>query len=306
MENIYVIGHKNPDTDSIVAAIAYANFKNKIESEDEYIPVRAGEINSETKYVLERFKIPVPELMTDTSGRKIILVDHNEMGQVVRGTEKARIFEIIDHHKIGDIQTSAPIMFHAEPIGSTATIIADFYFYHKVKLSKSMASILLAAILSDTVIFKSPTTTEKDKLIAEKLNKIAGLDVESFGMEVKKAKSSIKGRNANELIMSDFKDLEKNGYKYGIGQIEVVHYEEAVARKVEILKELSAVGASRGQRLIILMVTNIIEEATKLWFIGDAELINKAFKKKSENNELFLPGVMSRKKQVVPLIHGVI
>ncbi len=306
MAKVYVIGHKSPDTDSIVSAIAYANFKGKIDVDDEYIPARAGEINSETKYVLERFNVPVPELLTNAEGKNLILVDHNEMGQVVDGADKARIFEIIDHHKIGDIQTSAPILFHAEPVGSTGTIVADFYFYHKIPLSKEMASILLAAILSDTVIFKSPTTTEKDKQIAEKLNEIAGLDIEKFGMEVKSAKSDIKGKTANELIMSDFKEFEKDGYKYGVCQVEVVRYDEAEARKDEILKELEAVGASKGERLAVFMLTNIIDESTKLWFVGDEEVIRKAFKKEPVNNEVFLPGVMSRKLQVVPPIHEAI
>ena len=121
MEKIYVVGHKSPDTDSVVAAIAYAEFKGKIDVDDEYIPARAGELNSETKYVLEKFNIPIPMLLENAEGKKIILVDHNEMGQVVNGAVKARIFEIIDHHKIGGFQSSAPIMFHAEPVGSTST-----------------------------------------------------------------------------------------------------------------------------------------------------------------------------------------
>lgn len=306
MGKVYVIGHKHPDTDSIVAAIAYAHFKGVIDQDDDYIPARAGDLNPETKFVLDKYKIPVPELLEDASGKKIILVDHNEMGQVVKGTSEAVILEIVDHHRLGDIQTSAPILFHAEPVGSTSTIIADFYFYHKVPLTKEMASILLAAILSDTVILKSPTTSEKDRVIADKLNEIVGVDLEEFGMEVKSAKSSIKGMTANEVIMKDFKELKKKNAKYGIGQIEVVHYDEALERREELMKELKNIKEAHGYKLAILMVTNIIEEATKLWFSGNAEIIKKALGKEPVGGEVYLPGVMSRKSQVVPKIQDVL
>jgi len=305
-EKIYVIGHKNPDTDSICAAIAYAHFKNKLEEEDEYVAVAAGPVNAETKFVLDYFKLDAPEILTDASGKKIILVDHNEMGQVIEGADKAEIFEIIDHHRIGDIQTGSPILFHAEPIGSTSTIVADFFFYHKVELPKEIAGILLAAILSDTVIFKSPTCTEKDKRIAMKLAEIAGLDPEKFGTEVKKAKSSIKGKSANELIMADFKEYKKGNIKYGIAQIEGVDYEEVDARKEELLRELNAMREAQGEELALLMVTNITKEETRLWVSGNREIVKKAFGKDVIDNEVLLPNVMSRKKQVVPEIEKVI
>ncbi|MFA5406405.1 MAG: manganese-dependent inorganic pyrophosphatase [Candidatus Nanoarchaeia archaeon] len=302
MAKIYVIGHKCPDTDSVVAAIAYAKFKSLVDLDDEYLPARAGALNPETEYVLNRFKLPAPELLSDAAGKKLILVDHNEMGQVVDGADQAIIFEIIDHHKVGGFQSSSPILFHAEPVGSTATIVADFFFYHKVPLSKQLASALLAAILSDTVIFKSPTTTDKDRRLAEQLNKIAKLDLVPFGLEVKKAKASIKKLTANEVIMIDFKAFDKDCFKYGIGQLEVVDYVEADERKDELLKELESVRVAGGLKLACLMVTNIISEVTRLWFTGDTVIIENAFGKKSKDNEVLLPGVMSRKKQVVPKI----
>lgn len=299
---VFVIGHKSPDTDSVVAAIGYAKFKSEIDKDDEYVPARAGELNPETAYVLERFNIPVPELLTNAKGKKIILVDHNEMGQVIDGADEATIFEIIDHHKIGDLQTSAPIMFHAEPIGSTCTIIADFFFYHKIDLSKKLASALLAGILSDTVIFKSPTTTDKDKRIANKLSDICGLSIQEFGMEVKKSKSSIAKMTANEVILKDYKTFEKNDCKYGVGQIEVVDEGEALERRDELMAELESIRVANGLKLNILMVTNIISESSRLWFAGDAGLMTKSFGQEPVGNELILPGVMSRKLQVVPKI----
>jgi len=161
MSKIYVFGHKSPDTDSVCSAIAYADFKRKTDSDNEYEAVILGEINPETEFVLKKFGIDIPKVLKDVKGKKVILVDHNHMDQTADDINKAEIMEIIDHHNIADVQTGQPIMFHAEPVGCTATIIADFYFYHKVKLDKNIAGILLASILSDTVIFRSSTSTEK-------------------------------------------------------------------------------------------------------------------------------------------------
>jgi len=301
-EKIYVIGHKNPDTDTIVAAIGYAFYKNKLEKCHDYVAMSTGELNEETKHVLKKFNVKKPEILRNAEGKKIILVDHNEMGQVVEGADKAQILEIIDHHKIGDLQTSAPILFHAEPVGSSSTIVADFLMYHQIPIPVDIASLLLAGILSDTVIFKSPTTTEKDKKIAEKLAKQTSLNIQSFGMEVKKAKASIERMTADEVIMKDFKEFEFNNYRFGVGQIEIVDYGEALERRDELMSELERIRESSGYKLAILMVTNILEEATKLWFTGDEDLIKKVFKKEPKNGEVFLPGVMSRKLQVIPPI----
>ena len=305
-EKIYVIGHKNPDTDTIVAAMGYAFYKNKLEKTNKYVAMSTGELNDETKHVLQKFKIKKPEIMRNAADKKIILVDHNEMGQVVDGAENAQILEIIDHHKIGDLQTSAPILFHAEPVGSSSTIVADFLMYHKIPIPVDMAGLLLAGILSDTVIFKSPTTTEKDKRIAKKLAEQTSLNINEFGMEVKKAKASINRLTADEVIMKDFKEFSKGNYKFGVGQIEIVDYGEALERRKELMDELERIRISSGYKIAILMVTNILEEATKLWFKGDGELIKKVFKKEPKNNEVFLPGVMSRKKQIVPPIQEAI
>ncbi len=304
MSKVYVIGHKSPDTDSIASAISYAFFKNQIDKDDEYIPARAGELNDETRFVLNKFSVKEPELLTNAEGKNLILVDHNELGQVVDGADKARILEIIDHHRIGDLQTSAPILFHAEPVGSSCTIVADFFFYHKIIIPDSIAGLLLAGILSDTVIFKSPTTTEKDKKLANKLAEQLKINVNDFGLEVKKAKSSIKKLSDNEVIMSDFKEFSKDDFKYGVGQVEVVDYSEVESRRKDLMAELERIRQASGYKIAILMVTNILNEETKLWFAGDESIIKQAFNKQPVNNEVLLPGVMSRKKQVVPPIQG--
>lgn len=173
MEKIYVVGHLNPDTDSICSPIAYAEYLKK--NGKEAIAVRSDDINDETKFVLDYFKIEVPEFLSDATGKKIILVDHNERSQSPKNIEKAEILEVIDHHKI-NFTSDTPILFQTEPLGATATIVAKKYLSDKeVKITKQIAGLLLSAILSDTVVFKSETTTKEDIEVAKKLAKIVGI-----------------------------------------------------------------------------------------------------------------------------------
>ncbi len=302
-EKIFVIGHKNPDTDSICSAIAYAEFK-QMDSVNA-VAARAGEINPETRFVLDHFGVEEPVLLKHAAGKTLILVDHNEVGQAVDGIDKAEIVEIIDHHRIGDIETSGPIFFHAEPVGSSATIIADFFEKSGKKLSDKTAGLLLSALLSDTVILKSATTTDKDRRIAESLSKKTGLDIKSFGMEIKKVKSSIAGKSARDVIKQDFKvyNLSK---KIGVCQLEVVDEEEVTKRRKELLEELEKVREQESCALVAMMITNIIKEGTELLVTGDTKLVEEAFNEKVSNNSVYLPGVMSRKKQVIPKLEKIL
>lgn len=301
---IFIIGHKNPDTDSICAAIAYAKLKNKL-GEGEFVPARCGEINEETKFVLEKFGVEAPELLENASGKELILVDHNEFSQAVDGIENARIVEVIDHHKV-NFNYNEPIYFLVKPVGSTSTIIAEKYFEAGIEPEKEIAGILLGAILSDTVVFKSPTTTEKDKEIAKKLAEIAGVDdIEKFGIEVKKAKSNLEGMSEEEIIKGDFKVYEFVGKKVGIGQVEIVDYDQVKGREDKIISEMEKIREGEGYDLIVLMVTNIMDESSLLLAVGNVAKVEEAFGKKVENNRVLLPDVMSRKKQVVPKIEEV-
>ncbi len=297
---IYVIGHKNPDTDSICSAIAYARLKNKL-GEGEFAPARCGAINPETKFVLEKFGVEAPEVLENASGRELILVDHNEFSQAVDGIENAKIVEVVDHHKV-NFNYSEPIYFLVKPLGSTATIIAEKYFEAGIEPEKEIAGILLGAILSDTVVFKSPTTTEKDKEIAKKLAEIAGIDdIEKFGIEVKKAKSNLEGMSEEEIIKGDFKEFTFGDKKVGIGQVEIVDYDQVKGREDEIISEMEKM-TGEGYDLVMLMVTNIMDESSLLLVAGNIVKVEEAFGKKVENDRVLLPGVMSRKKQVVPKI----
>jgi len=297
-EKIYVFGHKNPDTDSVCSAIAYAKIKN-------LTPARLGEINEETAYALNYFNVKTPELLSDVEGKKVVLVDHNEFQQSANGIEKAEILEVIDHHKIS-FSCDKPINFLTEPVGCTATIIAKYFGKEIKKIDrkeiKKINGLLLSAILSDTVVFKSPTTTEEDKKIANELAKSAGIkDIIKFGIEIKKAKATVKGKPIEKIIMTDFKDFNFNGKKVGICQYEVVDINEIYEIKDEILKFLENL-KNKGYEMVIFIATDIMKEGSELFFAGDAEKIGKAFKTKIYENSVYLKGVMSRKKQVVPFL----
>ncbi|OYT53651.1 MAG: manganese-dependent inorganic pyrophosphatase [Candidatus Altiarchaeales archaeon ex4484_2] len=304
-EEIYIIGHMNPDTDSICSAIAYAEFKKQAGFGDNYIAARIGELNSETAYVLDRFGFSEPVLLEDGAGKKIILVDHNEESQSIDGYSEAEIVEVIDHHKI-NFRCSEPIFYHNEPLGSTATILGEMFLSCVDDIDKGVAGLLLSAILSDTVVFRSVTTTDRDVEVANKMAEIAKIDdVKSFGIEVKKAKSSLEGLSAKDVIFSDFKDFNFNGSKVGIGQIEIVDSKEAVDRRGEFIDELEKIKLDEDYDLVVLMVTNIIEEGSELMVVGLTDRVDAAFKAKVEDNRVYLKGVMSRKRQVVPQLEGV-
>jgi manganese-dependent inorganic pyrophosphatase len=300
-DNVYVVGHKSPDTDSVAAAISYANLKNQLGMPDIYIPAAAGEINSETKFVLDHFSVPVPETITDAKGKKIILVDHNEVAQAVDNIKEAELMEVVDHHKIGDIQTGSPIFFHNEPVGSTATIISAMYDQYKVPISREMAGVMISAILSDTVLFKSPTCTDKDKEQVAKLAKIIGEDYEQYGIAMLTAKSDISTKTVRDIVKGDYKHFDFAGTKAGVGQIEVMDLSVLAPRKKEILEDMEKVRKEEGLSFVLIMLTDVMKEASDLLFVGKpVEKFEKAFDGKMENNSIYKKGVLSRKKQVIP------
>jgi len=298
-EKIYIIGHKYPDTDSICSAIAYSEYLNK--KNKMTVASRLDEINEETKFVLSYFKVKQPKSLNKVKGKKIILLDHNEKAQSPDDIARAQILEIIDHHKIS-FDGPNPIYFLTEPLGSTSTLIAKKYLGDKkVKIKKEIAGILLSGILSDTVVFRSPTTTKEDIEIAKKLAKIAKIkDIESFGIEIKKKKASLKGMSPEKIIYSDFKVFDYKDKKIGIGQVEVCEPKEAQEKKEEILQKLKEINQKENYNLTILMVTDIIKKSSQLWAWGETNYLESAFGKKVENHSLYLKNVLSRKKEIVP------
>lgn len=236
-----------------------------------------------------------------TRGRKVILVDHNERSQAVAGIEEAEICEIIDHHRLADIETGEPIVVRNEPVGSTATIVAKIYQEQGVTPPASIAGLLCSAILSDTLIFKSPTATLQDRKQAEWLASVAGLDVMQFGREMFKAASSMAGRTAREIILEDFKSFVLNEYQVGIGQIEIIDPESLPVSREELQEELEKIRQERDYDLGILIVTDLLRDGSELLFAGSIPRgVEMAFNIPPGEHSVFLPGVMSRKKQVVP------
>ncbi|MHC1630928.1 MAG: manganese-dependent inorganic pyrophosphatase [Methanotrichaceae archaeon] len=300
-DNVYVIGHKSPDTDSVASAISYANLKNQLGLPETFIPATAGEINSETTFVLEHFNVSVPKILTDAKGKKIILVDHNEVGQAVDNVMEADLLEVVDHHKIGDIQTGSPIFFHNEPVGCASTIISAMYDLNNVPISKEIAGVMMSAILSDTVLFKSPTCTEKDKEQVAKLAKICNEDPQEYGIAMLSAKSDISSKTARDIVKGDYKHFSFSGTKAGVGQIEVMDLATLDDRREEILADMEEVRKEDGLDFVLLMLTDVMKEASDLLFVGSpAEKFEKAFEGKIENNSIYKEGVLSRKKQVIP------
>ena len=306
---VYVVGHMNPDTDSVCSAIVFSYLLNKwkekdglVKIEGEAVPAIQGEPNPETKFVLEKFNVETPEIIEDVEGKTIALVDFSEKAQAPKNIEKAEIIAIVDHHKIGDVTTPNPILFVNLPVGCTATVLKKLFDWSGVEIPKDLAGLMLASILSDTVIFKSATTTEMDKEVAKELAEIAGIEnIEEFGIEVKAKLSAVDELSARDIILRDFKDFDMSGNKVGIGQIELVDLKLIEGRKEEILEELKKMKAEGGYHTIALMLTDIMKEGTELLVVtDDASVIEKAFGKKVEGNSVWLDGVMSRKKQVVP------
>lgn len=305
-DKIYVVGHKSPDTDSVTSAITYANLKKAL-GMAEAVPAAAGDINNETKFLLDYFKVPAPEKLTDATGKKVILVDHNEMGQAVDKLSEDNIVEIVDHHKIGGIKTGKPIYFLNEPVGATGGIIANLYEANKVPISKEMAGLMMAAILSDTVLFKSPTCTPRDKAAVEKLSKIAGVDPMEFGMGMLKAKSDISSKSAKDILTGDFKKFDFNGTKAGVGQIEVMDLKDLQPKRAAILAEMNKMKDAEKLDMVVLMLTDVIKEASDILFVGNDKAskgFEKAFGGKISNNSIYKEKVLSRKKQVIPPLEG--
>ena len=296
---ILVIGHKNPDTDSICSAIAYSELKNKLGQNTK--PVRAGELNKETEFVMDYFKSEIPALNPDISGRDVILVDHNERTQTADGFEGAKILELIDHHRIANFNVDEPLKVRMEPVGCTSTIIFDMYKENGLLPDKITAGLMLSAIISDTLLFKSPTCTEKDTIAGRELSKIAEIDLAVYGVEMLKAGTALDDKTLNELLNMDMKIFDVNDFKIGIAQINAVDEKAILAKKEEILLEISNIMKSDNLNMFMFVVTNILTNNSMGLVAGEKqEIVEKAFNSKIINSELTLEGIVSRKKQIVP------
>ena len=303
MEKILIFGHQNPDTDTICSAIAYADLKNKLGFNAE--PVRLGQVNGETQYALDYFKQESPRLVETAANEVngVILVDHNERQQSIKDIEEVQVLEVIDHHRIANFETAEPLYYRAEPVGCTATILNKMYKENNVKIEKEIAGLMLSAIISDSLLFKSPTCTDQDVAAAKELAEIAGVDAEEYGLNMLKAGADLSKKTVEELISLDAKEFTLGSKKVEIAQVNTVDIEDVKKRQAELEAMISKVVAEKNLDLFLLVITDILENDSLALAIGnEAAKVEKAFNVTLENNTALLKGVVSRKKQVVPVL----
>ena len=296
----YVVGHKIPDSDSICSAIALSYLKTTLG--EPTVPARLGELSPETLFILEKFGFEQPELKLSYAGESLYIVDHSDRVQCPDDIDDATILGIIDHHKLGDITTSAPLECWIRPVGCTNTIIKMMYDFHGVEIPKDIAGAMMCAILSDTVIFKSPTCTTADIKCVEALAEIAGIeDPKEMGMEMFKVKSAVEGTPVRDLVLRDFKDFDMNGKLVGIGQLEVIDLAIFDEMKADLEADIRALKEEGGRHSVILLLTDIMKEGSELLVASDDnDKVEGAYEAKLSDNKVWLDGVLSRKKQVVP------
>ena len=301
MEELIVFGHKSPDTDTICSSIVMADLQTKIRGE-KVVPCRLGEINEETKFALKKFNVEEPKLIEKVEeGQRVILVDHNEFSQSVEGIENAKIEAVVDHHRINNFETAEPLFYYAQPVGCTSTILFELYKSNNIEISAQMAGLMLSAIISDTLLLKSPTTTEKDKKALAELAKIADIDVNIYGLDMLKAGTNLDKYTEDELIRLDAKKIEKEDIKYIIAQVNTVSIPDVLKRKAKIEQEINKEILAKGLSLFVFVITDIVNSNSEAIVLGDrVDAISKTYE--VNDNIAVMPGVVSRKKQVLPLV----
>lgn len=298
---IHVFGHTNPDTDSISCAITMANLQSEIGREAQSF--RLGDINKETKYALNTFNLGTPELLSNIENNaNVIMVDNNEFTQSVTGIENARIQMVVDHHRL-NLHTAEPVYCIAEPVGCASTIMYKLYKQDDVDITPRMAGIMLSAIISDTLMFKSPTCTEQDKITAERLAKIAGINLYEYGYKMLEAGTDISDYTADEVIKIDSKDFQHTDFKLTIAQINSSNIDEVFKRKLELEKAIEKRIQEENTDLFVFVVTDILEASSKFIVLGNrCDIFERAFNTKLIGNVTYLKGIVSRKKQILPAI----
>lgn len=292
--SLLIFGHKNPDTDSICSSISLSYLKNQLGVEAK--PYALGEVRKEAKFVLDYFKVDAPEILTTSiKGLDVALVDHNEYAQSHDELKEANLIEIVDHHKIGGITTDVPISFRVMPVGCSCTVIYNMFKENNIEIPYNIAGLLLSAILSDTLLFKSPTTTQKDIDACKALNEIVNIDMESYAMEMFKAGTSLDEFSIEEIVNMDFKEFDMSGKRVGIGQVFTLDIDSVLSKKDEFLSYIN----STDYDMLVLAVTDIIKEGSYLIYKSEDNVISKAFNIDAKQG-VFAEGVVSRKKQLVP------
>ena len=301
MGKTLIFGHKNPDTDSITSSIVMANLETKLGNNVE--ACRLGVINKETEYVLNYFGVQAPTLVESIEdGRNVILVDHGNPLESVDNLDKLNILKVVDHHPV-KITVAYPLYYRAEPVGCTQTILYKMYKEYNVEVDKKIAGLMLSAIISDTLLLKSPTTTEEDKKAVEELSKISGLDPQVYGLEMLKAGTDLSSFTIDEILHLDAKKIDFKEVKSMVAQVNTASIPDVMKMQKELETGMKEIIEKENLDLFMLLITDIINSNSQVIAMGkDSGLVEKAYKVKLENNTALLEGVVSRKKQVVPIM----
>ena len=303
MSKVLVFGHKNPDTDTITSAIAYAYLKQQIGVDAE--AVRLGEVSDETLFALEKFGFDAPRLISNVAGEasEVILVDHNERQQSADGIEEVKVIEVIDHHRIANFETSDPLYYRAEPVGCTATILNKIFKENNVEVPANIAGLMLSAIVSDTLLFKSPTCTEQDVQAGKELAEIAGVNLDEYGLAMLKSGADLSDKSLEDLLSLDAKEFTFGEVKSVVSQVNAVDVNDVLNRKDELVSLLNKNIEEKGLNLFFFVVTDILNNDSTAVVVGNAaEAAARSFGKEIVNDLVDLPGVVSRKKQIVPVL----
>lgn len=300
-DEVYVIGHKSPDTDTVCSALAYANLKCQLGINCK--AAVAGNMNNETKYVLDKFDVCCPEVLTDASDKNIILVDHSTYTQSIDGMKDANIVEILDHHNLGDVKSSDPLQINTNPIGATATIVYTCYLENNVPIDKRSAGLMLSAILSDTANLTLEITTQQDKDAVAKLAKIAEVnDVDAYFKVLEEKLSDYSGMNDNDIFVMDYKEYDMSGTKIGIACVNA----DGQAATEDMCKRMQAsmqnLYSQKGMKHLYCMVRDTSGDYTILLSYGDGskQIADKAFSGENQFGGKKITPAASRKKNVVP------
>ena len=301
MSKLLVFGHQNPDTDAITSAISYAYLLRQLGEDAEAVAL--GTPNEETQYALDYFKKEAPRVIGDVSEEtnRVALVDHNEVQQSATGVKKVEVEYVVDHHRIANFQTANPLFYRAEPVGCTNTILYKMYKEYGIDIPKDIAGLMVSAIVSDTLLFKSPTCTQQDIEAATDLANIAEIDVNVYGLEMLKAGTNLGNKSTDDLINLDAKSFPMGGANLRIAQVNVVDPEELLARRDALEESMRVANDKNGYDTFVFVITNILTSVSTVLVVGDhLDKVAQAFNASYNDGVLTLPGVVSRKKQVVP------
>ena len=301
MSKELIFGHQSPDTDAIVAAKALSYLENKLGRDTEAVAL--GEPNEETKFVLDHFDEPAPRIIEKASAEveDVMLVDHNEPQQSVSDIADVTVTHVVDHHRIANFNTAQPLFYRAEPLGCCSTVIYKMFKENNVEIPAKLAGLMLSAIISDTLLLKSPTTTQTDVDVVKDLAKISGTDYEAYGLDMLKAGTNLASKTETELIEADAKSFNLNGSTVRVAQVNTVDLAEVFDRQAAFEAAAKAENDANSYDLFLILATNILDSNSELLVVGAPTApVEAAFGKKIENNRISLPGVVSRKKQVVP------